>query len=203
MVEMQGTLALSAQPVPRVPLEQQVQDAMTARGTNGQTTRSMAVHQPHRKTRLSLVNKLKDSTTQISGVTMYPKARRSLKTRTLGVVETAEAAEAAAATGETGETGTSNHCMHQTSTQARALGCRQLCHPTTHLAVVHDSLLDQEHNGGLLVGVGNRVVVLVAHANSQACSIRREGECRNGSGILGIQAHALLSTVVPDRQDAV
>lgn len=68
---------------------------------------------------------------------------------------------------------------------------------TTHLAVLHDSLLDENQVHPPL-RLCYRIVVLVARSDGEFGTIGREGEGGDSGGVFGVQLHALLRGMVPD-----
>lgn len=76
-------------------------------------------------------------------------------------------------------------------------------HATTHLAIVHHSILDQHHHRRLLFRLGDRIVVLITCPDSQLGPIGTKRQRRDGRRVLGEKLHSFLGIVVPNGNETV
>lgn len=76
-------------------------------------------------------------------------------------------------------------------------------HATTHLAIVHHSILDQHHHRRLFFRLGDRIVVLITCPDSQLGPIGTKRQRRDGRRVLGEKLHSFLGIVVPNGNETV
>ena len=72
----------------------------------------------------------------------------------------------------------------------------------THLAVLHDGILDEYHDLPLIL-LRYRIVVLITRPDGKLPSVRTKGECGDTGGVFRVELHPLLGGVVPDGDESV
>lgn len=72
----------------------------------------------------------------------------------------------------------------------------------THPTIVHNSIFHQHQHPPRLLSTES-VIMLITAPYGQFGPIGREGQGRDCRRVLGVELHALLSVVVPDREETV